>query len=277
MVRALSTSFCTPFLYIPSGVGSIWPTGWGTPSKGVYKGFFIPYSGESMNTTKLLPSDSKTCSICGLVKTRADFPMYKTGPWAGQVSGGKCKPCYAEHVRAKRGSLWGHGAISRVSPEQKAQFIDLYTNHNKTPRQIGTMFGFKSGDTVKYHLKAAGISIKPASAWITTFGGSIKLSPENRKKKDRATKSKHKAARKKRVQAYARTFLEKGCVDCGYSNIIALDFDHRVPEDKKTEVGKIINRGSLNQVITEIAKCDVVCKNCHAIRTANMFGSWRLS
>ena len=62
---------------------------------------------------------------------------------------------------------------------------------------------------------------------------------------------------------------EKGCVDCGYNkHPAALDFDHRPGVDKKFELALGANR-SLKAIQQEIAKCDVVCANCHRIRTVN--------
>jgi hypothetical protein len=66
------------------------------------------------------------------------------------------------------------------------------------------------------------------------------------------------------------------CVDCGESDIIVLEFDHRNPKEKSGEVGKLAALGKFDTMLTEISKCDVVCSNCHAKRTAKMFGSWRL-
>lgn len=61
--------------------------------------------------------------------------------------------------------------------------------------------------------------------------------------------------------------LADGCADCGYAeNSVALDFDH-VRGDKLFNV----SRGSgypWQTVLDEIAKCDVVCANCHRIRTS---------
>ena len=74
------------------------------------------------------------------------------------------------------------------------------------------------------------------------------------------------------LQAY---FATHPCVDCGNANLLVLTFDHRDPKEKLDDVSRL-KRKSIEVMKTEIAKCDVVCFNCHAIRTANMFGSWRL-
>ena len=57
-----------------------------------------------------------------------------------------------------------------------------------------------------------------------------------------------------------------GCVDCGESNHIVLDFDHL--KDKKYNISRMIHDGfSWAAIKKEIAKCEVVCANCHRIRT----------
>ncbi len=69
----------------------------------------------------------------------------------------------------------------------------------------------------------------------------------------------------------------KKCQDCGYDNWIALQFDHIDPTQKSGEVPVMVNEGkSLTKVQIEISKCEIVCANCHTIRTAKQFGSWRL-
>lgn len=65
------------------------------------------------------------------------------------------------------------------------------------------------------------------------------------------------------------------CVDCGFSDIRALDFDHVRGEKlfNIAEAGtKITN---LRAVKAEIAKCEVRCKNCHSIVTNERGNLWR--
>src|SRR6476469_8682623 len=60
--------------------------------------------------------------------------------------------------------------------------------------------------------------------------------------------------------------LEQGCVDCGYSDHhAALEFDH-VRGDKQFSLS---NAKTIALAIEEMKKCEVVCSNCHAIRTFN--------
>ena len=59
------------------------------------------------------------------------------------------------------------------------------------------------------------------------------------------------------------------CVDCGYSDIRALQFDHRDRGKKLMAVSDLVKRASsIERIKIEIAKCDVRCANCHFIRSA---------
>lgn len=61
-----------------------------------------------------------------------------------------------------------------------------------------------------------------------------------------------------------------GCMDCGYSDHpAALQFDHKPGTDKADSIGAMVSRGLRWETIeSEMSKCEVVCANCHAIRTA---------
>lgn len=70
-------------------------------------------------------------------------------------------------------------------------------------------------------------------------------------------------------------FVENPCVDCGESDPIVLTFDHKDPSLKKFTIASARNVTD-QEFLEEIAKCDVVCCNCHARRTAKQFNwySW---
>jgi hypothetical protein len=57
---------------------------------------------------------------------------------------------------------------------------------------------------------------------------------------------------------------EKSCMFCGESHPAALDFHHRNPEEKLYQVSKMRGRDySMEKVLAEIEKCDLICSNCH--------------
>lgn len=73
------------------------------------------------------------------------------------------------------------------------------------------------------------------------------------------------AERRQRLNALK---LAAGCADCGYNaHPAALQFDHLDGETKDGNLSKNLAR-SWAWIEAEIAKCEVVCANCHAVRTA---------
>ena len=62
--------------------------------------------------------------------------------------------------------------------------------------------------------------------------------------------------------------LERGCADCGFNaHPAALHFDHLPGTIKRRGLSRMASL-TWTTVLDEIAKCEVVCANCHAIRTA---------
>lgn len=59
------------------------------------------------------------------------------------------------------------------------------------------------------------------------------------------------------------------CADCHRTYpFCCMDFDHREGTVKSYNVGSMVAHGySIDLIMTEIAKCDLVCANCHRIRT----------
>lgn len=66
-------------------------------------------------------------------------------------------------------------------------------------------------------------------------------------------------AEKKQIIDEAR---KGGCVRCGESDLSCLDFHHRDRETKDADATGM-RRFSLKRMLAEIAKCDVLCANCH--------------
>ncbi len=61
---------------------------------------------------------------------------------------------------------------------------------------------------------------------------------------------------------------ETGCADCGFTgHPAALHFDHLPGYEKRQNLSQMKRGYSRASVLAEIAKCEVVCANCHAIRT----------
>jgi hypothetical protein len=69
---------------------------------------------------------------------------------------------------------------------------------------------------------------------------------------------------------YVAKLKDKPCADCGkkYPHYV-MDFDHLKGSIKRGNISELINRNFLSyeQILVEVAKCDIVCANCHRIRT----------
>src|SRR5205807_1562968 len=71
---------------------------------------------------------------------------------------------------------------------------------------------------------------------------------------------------RQRLQQMIRQAKSVPCMDCGVSYpYYVMDFDHR--GEKEGLVSVMINTLSPTRIRAEMAKCDVVCSNCHRIRT----------
>lgn len=58
----------------------------------------------------------------------------------------------------------------------------------------------------------------------------------------------------------------RACERCGFSDPRALDFHHRDPSTKLFAVARApTEKGSKATVLAEVAKCIVLCANCHRI------------
>jgi hypothetical protein len=75
---------------------------------------------------------------------------------------------------------------------------------------------------------------------------------------------------------YVKSILLKTkCMDCSNDDWRVLEFDH-VRGTKVTNVSTMIDQMySLKKIQDEIEKCDIVCRNCHVIRTHVSQDSYR--
>lgn len=73
-----------------------------------------------------------------------------------------------------------------------------------------------------------------------------------------------KAKRLAPIQRMICEHLQKNpCTECGEKDILVLDFDH-VRGEKEFGISEAPSRSvSLTRLAAEIAKCDILCRNCH--------------
>lgn len=75
----------------------------------------------------------------------------------------------------------------------------------------------------------------------------------------------HRALIKQRLFDFLST---KACIDCGESDPIVLEFDHKNQTDKFKNISKMLSgHYSWNSLLKEINKCEIRCANCHRRKT----------
>lgn len=104
-----------------------------------------------------------------------------------------------------------------------------------------------------------------------------RVSAEKNREYQRAWYAKNKEKQKARTRKYRFVLKDKvseykashPCVDCGemYPSCV-MDFDH-TGEDKSANVSFLASGNYSKKVWEEIEKCELVCSNCHRIRTHN--------
>jgi hypothetical protein len=77
-------------------------------------------------------------------------------------------------------------------------------------------------------------------------------------------------SRKNKRQFIGILKTDIGCTDCGYNkHPDALAFDHLPEYEKLHNVARMISWDKdIGLILEEVVKTEVVCHNCHAIRTA---------
>jgi hypothetical protein len=90
---------------------------------------------------------------------------------------------------------------------------------------------------------------------------------ESRKRSDRERTYRRRRELVREIAAYK---LAHGCADCGYNaHAAALDFDHLPGFEKRQDIARmVLFARTMETIVTEIAKCEIVCANCHRVRTA---------
>ncbi len=90
--------------------------------------------------------------------------------------------------------------------------------------------------------------------------------------------SKTRQVRKAAARKLIRDLKSNPCADCGGRfHWTQMDFDH-VKSDKLKDVARMVQTPySVAKLLTEVAKCDLVCANCHRLRTWKRSGGSTLS
>jgi hypothetical protein len=88
--------------------------------------------------------------------------------------------------------------------------------------------------------------------------------------KYRASAAVRNERRRAAIRRIIRDAKDRPCSDCGVRYpVYVMDFDHREADRKRFNIGRDALSGPCSEEALkgEIEKCDVVCANCHRLRT----------
>lgn len=121
--------------------------------------------------------------------------------------------------------------------------------------------------------------VKPFEAFAKATGtkdllqrGCRECKAEQYKRNSGKYKEGSKRARERRNQKLAE-IKSKPCTDCKVSYPpYVMHFDH-IGSDKVANIAYLMDHASWEVILLEIAKCELVCANCHAVRTHERYQS----
>ena len=93
--------------------------------------------------------------------------------------------------------------------------------------------------------------------------------PRSHIEKQRRRRKRLWALNRPRLSEYLR---QHPCVDCGETDPVVLDFDHRVSATKRMNVAEMLYDYAWSTIQSEIEKAEVRCANCHRRRMARQQG-----
>lgn len=94
---------------------------------------------------------------------------------------------------------------------------------------------------------------------------------ENRGKYGRQVRAYKIWSKKDATRAVFDYLSEHPCEDCGNDDVLVLEF-HHLRDKEETISAMVCNSFSVEQIMEEIAKCVVLCANCHRKRTFESYG-----
>jgi len=95
--------------------------------------------------------------------------------------------------------------------------------------------------------------------------------------KDKEKHNQYIRDRRKEIRKLIDNAKNKPCTDCGVKfSIVCMQFDHIKGEKKFRLAEATAKLKSLEVIQKEIDKCEIVCANCHSIRTdSRLEGHWK--
>jgi hypothetical protein len=125
-------------------------------------------------------------------------------------------------------------------------------------------FGWKDRTINKRHAVCKECTAKRSSEWYYN----------NREHHIQSVKANSDSYRNQAREYVYQYLSNHPCVECGETDPIVLEFHHL--GNKEAEIAAMVGQGtSLEKIIKEIEKCEVLCGNCHKRKTAKERGWFR--
>lgn len=70
---------------------------------------------------------------------------------------------------------------------------------------------------------------------------------------------------------YNEVYVGKSCERCGFNDIRALELHHKDPNNKDFTIGSVIRTKKWEDLMNEVAKCEILCANCHKIEHSGRY------
>ena len=164
----------------------------------------------------------------------------------------------------------------KVSPERELEIVAMRSVDGLTYTEIAAQVGVSRGAVYAICLKH--LDPKKYRAKRKQYDRSARarkkpgVKPRLLSTEEVERKREYMRAYEKRRRVQRRAWLEKQkavpCLDCGgIFPTYCMDFDHRDFGEKRFSIGERYANVSMSDLVAEIAKCDLVCSNCHRIRT----------
>lgn len=111
--------------------------------------------------------------------------------------------------------------------------------------------------------------VKDSKAYYHANGERFRAYRRKHYRKYKIQRLANNKARRLHLQDNVNILKSSACMDCHERfNPICMEYDHREPKLKRLSIATMVAQCyNLKEILKEIKKCDLVCSNCHALRT----------
>lgn len=202
---------------------------------------------------------TKTCSACGEMKLIEDFR------WKNKMQGLRISYCH-ECDKARRAARYAkqRASILETNKKSRARRKNLIaTGALRTPdtRRCVDCLQIKPSDDFRWRNRHLGLRVARCKTCDVAYRA-------DKYDENKSTFMENNKRQYRKLRSIVDEAKKGPCLDCGrtYPPYV-MDFDHRDPKTKIAKVSTMVYKGSESLLRAEIAKCDLICANCHRIRT----------